>query len=333
MENIKNLKVNMEQKILESERVVIVPHNNVDFDAIGSAIGLSLITRKLKKPSVIVVDDPIYKIDHGVQLVIDEAKKDFTIINREKYLEEGGQGELFILTDVNKTYLISLADKLPEQERVIIIDHHVADDNTVPAEIKFIEPSISSASEIVTKLIGLHKIRLPKEVANYLLAGIYLDTNKLSKNASSETMHVVARLMESGANLNHVTDLFAEDFMSDRRVQELVNRAKITNYSVATVCASEDNEYTREELAKAADYLLKYKVDASFVIGNIGDHIISISARSKEKIDCCSVMQQINGKENGGGSQFSGAAKVADCSIEEVGKRLIKIIQPPCYVK
>ena len=329
MENIKNLKINMEQKILESERVVIVPHNNVDFDAIGSAIGLSLITRKLKRPSVIVVDDPIYKIDHGIQLVMDEAKKDFTIINREKYLEEEKEGELFILTDVNKTYLISLNDKLPSKERVIIIDHHAEDDKTVPAEIKFIDPSISSASEIVTKLIGLHKIKLPPEVANYLLAGIYLDTNKLSKNASSETMHVVAKLMESGANLNVVTDLFTEDFISDRRVQELVSRAKMTSFSVATVSASEDAEYTREELAKAADYLLKYKVDASFVIGNIGDHIISISARSKEKVDVGSVMQQLEG----GGNQFSGATKLTDCSIEDATKRLMKIIQPTYYVK
>ena len=37
----------MEQKILESENIVIVPHNNIDFDAMASALGISLIAKKL----------------------------------------------------------------------------------------------------------------------------------------------------------------------------------------------------------------------------------------------------------------------------------------------
>ena len=53
MEAIKKLRVNMEQKILEANNVVIVPHTGIDFDAIGSAIGLSLIARRMKKPSSI----------------------------------------------------------------------------------------------------------------------------------------------------------------------------------------------------------------------------------------------------------------------------------------
>ncbi len=328
MQDIKNLKINMEQKILESSKVVIVPHNNIDFDAIGSAIGLSLITKKLKKASCIVVNDPIYKIDHGVQLIIEEAKKEFSIINREKYLEQAVSDELFILTDVNKSYLISLEDKLPNNENVIIIDHHATDDNTVDSSIKYIDTSVSSASEIVTKILCMSKIKIQQEIANYLLAGIYLDTNKLSKNASSETMRIVAKLMECGANLNTVTDFFTEDFISDRRVQELVNRAKMINLSIAIVSADEEEEYTREELAKAADYLLKYKVDASFAIGNIDDHIVSISARSKERVDVGQVMQQLEG----GGNQYSGATKLKDCTVEEATKRLKKVIKPSCYI-
>jgi len=332
MENIKNLKVNIENKILSSDNVVIVPHNGVDFDAIGSAIGLSLIAKKLKKSSCIIVDDPIYKIDHGVQIIMDEAKKDFTIINREKYLQSKTKEftkELFILTDVNKSYLISMKDDLPEKEQIIIIDHHDEDAATVCADVKYIDPKISSASEIVAKLLGLCKIKITPEVANYLLAGIYLDTNKLMKNATPETMKLIAKLLENGANMNTVTDLFAEDFISDRRIQELVSKAKISTYSIATVCADEKDEYTREELAKVADYLLKYKVDAAFAIGNIGENVISISARSKERVNVGAVMQSLEG----GGNQYSGATKLTDCTIEEAGKKLLKVIQPPCYIK
>ena len=142
-------------------------------------------------------------------------------------------------------------------------------------------------------------------------------------------MKTIAKLLESGANINKVTDLFAEDFISDRRVQELVSKAKITTFSVATVCADDNYEYTREELAKVADYLLKYKVDAAFAIGGIGDDTISISARSKERVNVGAVMQNLEG----GGNQYSAATKLTNCTIEEAHEKLIKIIQPPCYIK
>ncbi len=328
-DGIKNLKVYLDSldSIGEIENVIIVPHKNVDFDAIASSIGFSLIASKMKKNPYIVVDDQSYSIDRGVQIIMDEAKKTYPIINRDKYLQMRKSSDLIVLVDVNKKYLISLRDDIDEKDRVMIIDHHDSDDSTVLAECEYIDTSMSSASEIIMKLLGLYRIKPCSSVANYLLAGIYLDTNRLSKNVTPETMKVVAKLMECGANINRVTDLFTEDFNSDRRVQELVSRAKISNYSIATIVANSDEEFTREELAKAADYLLKYKVDAAFAVGNIGDNTVSISARSKEKVNVGEVMHQLEG----GGNPFSGATKLQNTTTEEAGKRLIKVLTPPFY--
>lgn len=328
---IKNLKVYLDSFFcsqLGNGNVIIVPHNNVDFDAIASAIGFSLIASKMKRNPYIVVDDPLYKIDHGVQLIIDEAKKNYPIINRDKYIQMRSDSDLIALVDVNKRYLISLKDDIDKDNKVIIIDHHDSDGSTVPADCQIIDTSMSSASEIVMKLLNLYKIKPNCCVANYLLAGIYLDTNKLTKNVTPDTMKIVAKLLECGANINRVTDLFTEDFNSDRRVQELVSRAKITNYSIATIIANDDEEYTREELAKAADYLLKYKVDAAFAVGNIGDNTVSISARSKERVNVGDVMHELEG----GGNPYSGATKLNDISTTEAGKKLVKIITPPFYI-
>jgi len=324
MIDVKNLKINLEQKILQSGNIVIVPHKGIDFDAIGSAIGISLVVKKLKKASFILIDDPVYKIDHGVQLIIDEAKNNYPILNKEKYLQIATPNDLFILTDVNKSHMIALNDQIKDENNVIIIDHHNEDESTVKCNFKCLNTNVSSASEIVTKLLNLYKIKPNSKVAKYLLAGIYLDTNKLTKNISPETMKVVANLLECGTNMNDVTDLFIEDFNSDRRVQELVSKAKIITYSIALILADEGVEYTKEELAKAADYLLKYKVDAAFSIGNIGDNTISISARSKEKINVGEIMKELNG----GGNQYSAATKLENVTISEANKQLIKIIEP-----
>ena len=79
--------------------------------------------------------------------------------------------------------------------------------------------------------------------------------------------------------------------------------------------------------AKAADYLLKFGVDAVFSVGNLGNNIISVSVRSKERVNVGEDMHELEG----GGNLFSAATKLTDTTTEEVGKRLLKTIIPPFY--
>ena len=331
MNNIKDLKVNLESKILTSKKVVLVPHTPIDFDAFASTIGLSLIVSKLQKPFVIVVDDPAYKIEHSVKKVMDEAKKSFNIVNKEKYLKTKEEDDLFVLADVNKSNLVCLSDELKDinKDNIIIIDHHDVGPTTIETNHSLIDTNSSSASEIIFKLLNMFKVKCPVEVANYLLAGIYLDTNKLTKNVNPDTFKIVAKLMENGASNCVIDNWFAEDFESDKRVLDLVGKTRLYKYSFAIVLAEEECEYTREELAKVADYLLKYGVDASFAIGKIDESVVSISARSKEKVNVGEVMKELDG----GGNRYSAATKINDKSIEEVGKELVKLIESPYIIK
>lgn len=328
MIDIDSLRVNFESKVLSSDKVILIPHKIADFDAIGSTIGLSLAVRKLKKVTQIIVDDKAYELDRGVQAIIKESKGEFGIINRTKYMQTSSPNDLFVMSDVNKSYLVSTSDLMIDPERTIIIDHHEPDDKTVDSNYKYIDPKVSSASEVVVKLLNRMKIKIPTNVANYLLAGIYLDTNKLTKNVSAETLLIASKLIEAGADTNVVMELFTEDYDSDRRVQELVNRTKMITYKIAMMIAAETEEYTTKELARTADYGLTYGVDASFAIGKIDDDIVAISARSKEKVNVGEVMHQMGG----GGNQYSAASKIKDSTIEEVGKKLELLLRPNCYM-
>ena len=51
---INDLKVYASDRILKCHKVILIPHNNPDFDAIGSAAGLTLIAKKYKKESKII---------------------------------------------------------------------------------------------------------------------------------------------------------------------------------------------------------------------------------------------------------------------------------------
>lgn len=326
---IKDLKVYMSSRIIKANNVILIPHNNPDFDAIGAAAGMTLVAKKFKKQSKIIVNDNLSMIDPGVKIIIDELNRDSDlIIDKNKYDKIKHEEDLFILADVNKRNLISVNDLLVNENNVVIIDHHNEDENTVKSCYKFLNTKISSASEIVTKLISMFKIRIPDNIANYLLAGIYLDTNKLTKNTSSDTFKTVSRLIDSGASINRVTSFFTEDFTSDRRVQNLVNRLDINHYTFGIIIADENEIVEAVELAKAADYSLRYGLDAVFAMGRISDDVISISARSKGMLNVGEVMSQLQG----GGNEHSGATKIKDKSIEEVGIKLKKLLKNPYYV-
>ena len=101
----------------------------------------------------------------------------------------------------------------------------------------------------------------------------------------------------------------------------------MVTYTIAIILADEGVVYTPEELAKAADYVLKYGVDASFAVGNVGDGVVQVSARSPENINVGEVMKELGG----GGNQASGAAKITESSVEEVGKTLRKVLEPTGY--
>lgn len=331
MEDLKNFKNELEQKIIDASKVIIVPHDGLDFDAIAASIGLALIAKKYKKPYYIVVNDPIYyKIDYGVRIILNEARVDYAIINYESYTTLREENDLFILTDVNKSDKISLKEEVENNKKnIVIIDHHNLGSKSVEADTKFVDATSSSASEIITRLLNLWKIKIEANVANYLLSGIRLDTNKFGRNVTQETMRIVTKLLENGADMNIINEWFDKDFDSEKRVLELVSKAKLHNYTVAVIMAEDGIEYTDQELARAADKLLMRGINASYVIGDVGNGLIAVKARSKQDVNVGEVMEELNG----GGNPYSAATKIEDSTIEEVGKQLIKVIQPPHYLK
>lgn len=327
MEKIKDLRLNLESKILQSNNIVIVPHLGIDLDAIGSAIGLSKIVSYLNKKASILIEEPqMYKIDRSVKNVIETAKIKYNVINKETFLKTNDEWDLVLLTDVNKPELICLKEEIKtiNKDNIFIIDHHDRGVTTIQTDNSYIDTKACSACEIITNLLCNFKIKIPSEIANYLLAGIYLDTGRLTKNTRPETHKLVAKLMEKGANNAVIDEWFQEDFEMHQRVLKLVSKAAIHKYSYAIVLAEENCEYTKEEIAKVADYLLQYGVDASFVIGKVDENSISISARSRNFINVADIMLEMGG----GGNKCSAATKIENDNIETVGKRLLKIIEP-----
>ena len=321
MNKISELKNIIDYKITNSRKVIILPHIYADVDTLSSSLAIFEIAKKYKKEAYIIFNDKLESIDSSARLVIKNLKEHAKLINLKEYNKIKNKDDLYIIVDVNKKDLVCV-DNL-DKDNTIIIDHHKTDNNTILTDNKYIDISASSASEILFSLLKEFNIDINDIIANFLLAGIYLDTIKFQNVYNPNTMLIVSELMNHGADLRNIKNYFYSDFDGDRKVQKLVSKAEFITKKLAVCIADPDVIYTRAELAKVADYLLKFKIDASFAAGFIDDELISISARSNGVKDVCSIMEELNG----GGTIYRAAAKIKSNNINEVAKMLKRTIK------
>ena len=320
------IKQSLDKVLSENDNVFIVPHNRPDMDALGSMIGIALICKRNKKKCYMVINDELDKIEVATRKVIEDISNDFDIINVDTAKELITDKSLMIAVDVNKDYLVSTEEILDKFNDIFVIDHHKTDEKSIKTKYMFADETLSSTCEEVSRLLFAYNVKLTKDYANYLLAGIILDTNKLSKNVSEGTYTVASKLVARGADATVANNMYLEDFEHDRAIQKLVDNTIFPTYIYAIACDKEGSGqiYSQEDIAKASDYLLKYQINASFAIAYIDEETISISARSKGIIDVSKIMRLFGG----GGSVHSAAAKIQGMSLSEVKDKLNYILIP-----
>ena len=325
---LKEFKSTLEDTINDSDQVFVVTHINPDLDAIASAIGIYFIVKyKLKKDCYIIINEK--QLEAGVKKVIDKEKHRIPFITTNKYIEMKGQNDLLITTDVNKIDRICLSEIINNFKNVILIDHHQENHMTIDTDKKFITCNVTSASEISTKLFCEFKMNIDENLATYLLAGIKLDSNNLDKNTDEDTFDMIKKLYKNGASNPDVQSLFQENYESDIRIGELIKKLKFEIFQYAISVGNDEDVFTREELAKAADKALKYGVDCSFIIGYIDEEkkTSAISARSNGKINVGMIMEELNG----GGNYTSAATVSNEDTTKELEEKLTLKLKNPYF--
>ena len=329
---MKELRVKLENDIKKSSRVFIIGHNSPDFDSIGSAIGLAVLVESLGKKAFIIVNDEEFKIEPGVKKIIDSNRSIYHFIKKEEFLKKADKRSLLLVTDVNKAPMIAVGDSLDKVGNIIVIDHHTEDETTIPTEDRYISLEASSACEIVSRLLTNSRTPYSKDVANYLLAGISLDTKRFKHNTTDKTHEVAEKLLRNGADIDFVNNLFLEEFESYCRISNLIiNGTIIKKYSESALdplqvsfTLNRNNPsqiYIKEDYAKAADRMMKFNgMDASFTLGYVEPGIIHISARSGKRVNVGAIMKEMGG---GGNPQAAGGRIETDEDLIRIERKLM----------
>lgn len=320
-QQINDFKKTLSSNINDANQVFITSHKKLDYDAVASLLSMAIICKKHKKASYIIIDDKEEDLSDEVLQMVNKIKETFIIITTDHYENNRTDNDLLITVDTNKDYLTSLEGNYKKFKNIIIIDHHITDENTIKTNKKLVVNNTSSCSEIMYYLLNLYKINsLNPTLYTYLLAGIYLDTNKLNKNKYISTLDAVKGLINKGADQNMVEDFFALDFESDRKVHTLVDNLKLLDIRFM-VSVLDEGIYTETEIAKAADYALNYKCDAVIVAGKTKEGGYKVCARGKNNIAVNNIMYTLNG---GGGNINNASGPLIYVDSEEQMEEEIK---------
>ena len=316
-------KINSE--IRKSNKVFLMAHKDLDLDALGSCIGMYLFLKRKKKDCYIVIDDQNHEL--GVEKVLIELEGCIDIIKSEaidKYLDPKESKNLIIILDTNKSELTQSKDLLKKINRRIVIDHHDIGKTSIKEGILIIDNEVSSACEMVTRLLEEFDVEIEPYYATVLLAGIVLDTNNFTLKTRAETYYAAYYLASLGASAKKVQYLLKQDLNEYTEREKLLTDIETINNKIAITKASSHTIYRREDLAKVAETLLFFNnIEASFVIGKIDKETVGISARSLGNFDINKILVKLGG----GGDTYSGAAKFDDTTISKVEQELKEILK------
>lgn len=314
-------------KIRSVDQVFVVGHRNLDMDALGSAVGMQLFASNVIENSYALYDEEQMSPDIERAVSFLEKEGVTKLLSVKDAMGMVTNRSLLILVDHSKTALTLSKEFYDLFTQTIVIDHHRRDqdfpDNAV---ITYIESGASSASELVTELIQFQnskKNRLSRMQASVLMAGMMLDTKNFTSRVTSRTFDVASYLRTRGSDSVAIQEIAATDFEEYREVNELILQGRKLGSDVLIAEAKDTKCYDTVVISKAADAMLAMSgIEASFVLAKNTQGFISISARSRSKLNVQRIMEEL-----GGGGHFNlAAAQIKDLTLSEAGEKLTEIV-------
>lgn len=313
--------------IRESERVLIVGHENPDMDAIGAAVGVWKAASLQNKEAYIVVGEDNPSITHLMSAIYAHDYLGDYIVNGEDALAQCNRRTLVVVVDTHRPTMTIEPRLLQKSARVVVIDHHRRGEEFVEDPVLvYMEPYASSTCELVTELLQYQteRVSMDKLEATALFAGIVVDTKSFAFRTGSRTFEAASFLRRHGADLALVQTLLKEDLDMFVQRAEIVRHTEVVYDRVAVAVGGDDATYDQLLIAQSADTLLNMNgIAASFVIARRPDGVVAISARSLGDINVQVIMEELGG----GGHLTNAATQLHETTPSKAKKTLLQTLK------
>ena len=301
-----------------SDNVIIMGHRYGDFDSFGASIGIARLAMLCGIKANIAIDLRDKNLRPCIELMQSTDMYELVFVDNADGLDLIGPDTLVVLVDHSSLVRAQFSDIAMKAGHVVVIDHHRKNDQmSDTVKLSYIEPSASSACELVSEMLesAVSSQSLLKEEADLLLAGILLDTKQFTRSTGTRTFGAAQYLRGAGADPTDVYNLFKaapEDLSKEARFHTSIVMYK--SGIAFACCDGETDDSYRVIASKAADKMLTLRgVNAAFTLVQIGESI-HISGRSNGKVN----VQLILEKLHGGGHFDVAGAQIASSSVSEV---------------
>ncbi|WP_367271510.1 bifunctional oligoribonuclease/PAP phosphatase NrnA [Nonlabens sp.] len=324
----------LKQELSTPKKIVIVPHNNPDGDAVGSVISLHGYLCQLgHQVSMISPNDfpSFLKWLENSDLFINyekESQRCDALIN---------EADLIFNLDHNALHRTGAMESILKEAKTtfVMIDHHQQPDDF--AQFIFSDSSMSSTCEMIYHFLEMMNDtdKINSAMATAMYTGILTDTGSFKyRSTTSTTLRVAANLMDKGAD-GEAINRKIYDVNTPSRMKllgvALRNMVILENYRTAYITLSQkelnDNNFKKGDTEGFVNYALSLDgiVFAQIFIENESEAIVKTSLRSKGDFD---VNQLARDNWEGGGHKNAAGGK-SDLSMTATVKKLISIL--PAY--
>lgn len=310
----------------KASNVLVMGHRNADFDSIGSCVGLTRLAMYCGARVNMIVNRSDRNLTGMLELLGTEEDFLGVLIDEAAAFDLVETGTLVVVGDVNNVAIMESPELARRAGTLAIIDHHrkVAEFDR-PVAVEYIEPSASSASELVAEMLEqvLPKDELPSQEATLLLSGIILDTQQFTRSTGTRTFSAAMFLRDCGAMPEVVMAMNRTSMDDYQREGRFRQNILLYRGQCAIACAQADNAAEagpadRIIAAKAANNLLSVEgIEASFALMKIGD-VIHISARSSGSLNVQLILEKIGG----GGHYDAAGAQLSGITMREAVEQL-----------
>jgi len=282
---------NVVKALKKSKRVAVIAHTSPDPDCMGSMTALSSILTRIGK-YVEIFDDTKTLSDVLLSFNLPEN------ISRELNPD---QFDTIVVVDCNSyNKLGKYSTVVKDFKNVVLIDHHYCGD--LKANAFYIDDKRSSCCELIYLLAKNIGLKLTKDEASKIFAGIIGDTNCFQNgNADAKTYLIVSKLCEIGIDTNKVIyEIFKHTTNKDIAVKKLVYENMISDGVVGHFYFTRkmQKELETDDLGNMVNDILNNEDNKyAFVVKQKEKNVYTVSLRCKPGFN----VAQIASKYGGGG--------------------------------
>lgn len=280
------------ENLLESEKVSLFPHMNMDGDALGSCVALALGLRQLGKEAYIVINEDI---PANLSFLDDNL----CVTNQEIAFD----ADVALLVDCGELKRIKGREEIfASAKSSICIDHHGT--SGAICDLNWVDPEAAATGQLVFRLLNELGVKGNKQIGEALYASIVTDTGRFQfSNTQKESHEIVAELYDWGIDHNKVAVAIYDSKRIERVKMEnrIISEAEFlfdgrAAIAVVTQNILKETGAIMNETESVVDMLRAVKgVEVVAFLKEESDEVIRVSLRSKEWFDVAELASVFDG--------------------------------------